>query len=287
MISFFKLLIFSVIEMKYMAMILHARSGSDNNAASNRRRVGFLHCWFYSSLVIGTIAFTLIGTEHLTAAFLLLYSFWLPQIFLNIFTQANKPLHRNFIYGMSLTRLFVPIYIFGVPNSYIHDIEPDFPLNGKICVFLVVWVSFQAFILFAQNKFGARFMIPSFCLPPKYNYHREIPQTLIQQNTPNNGLSTLDNDDEASTALLVGDNSQNTGPRNRLKSKSKTSVNEIFEAGLGPTVDCVICYNSINVTEPKSYMLAPCDHIFHSECMIQWMNVKMECPICRMELPPE
>jgi len=271
-----------------MAMILHARSGPDNNAASNRRRVGWLHCWFYSSLIIGSMAFTLIGREHLTAALLLLYSFWLPQIFLNIFTQANKPLHRNFIYGMSLSRLFVPMYVFGIPNNYIHDIEPEFPVNGRICLSLLLWVSFQACILFSQNKFGSRFMIPSILLPPKYNYHREIPPSLIQQHAPSNGLSnTLDNDDEASTALLVGDNSQNTGPRKRLKTKSKSSIHEIVEAGLGPTIDCVICYNSINVTEPKSYMLAPCDHIFHSECMTQWMTVKMECPICRMELPPE
>ena len=52
-----------------------------------------------------------------------------------------------------------------------------------------------------------------------------------------------------------------------------------------PTVDCVICYNGINVSLRKGYMLAPCDHIFHRECLEQWMDVKMECPICRKELP--
>jgi hypothetical protein len=274
--------------MKYMAMILHARNSSDNNAVSNRRRVGWLQFFFYSSLIVGIIVFTLIMKENLILSLLLLYSFWLPQILLNIFTQANKPLHRNFIYGMSLTRLFVPLYIFGVPNSYIHDIEPEFPVDGHVCVALLIWVSFQVIVLLTQSVLGSRFMIPRFCLPPKYNYHRDIPQSLLHQHTPNNGHSGLDADGELQTSLLAEDNNHtvvHSGPRNRLKSRPK-SKDEIFETGLDPAIDCVICYNRINITEPKSYMLAPCDHIFHTECMSQWMNVKMECPICRMELPP-
>ena len=41
------------------------------------------------------------------------------------------------------------------------------------------------------------------------------------------------------------------------------------------TLDCVICYNEIDVTDNKGYMLAPCDHIFHRECLEQWMDVKV------------
>lgn len=52
-----------------------------------------------------------------------------------------------------------------------------------------------------------------------------------------------------------------------------------------PTLDCVICYNEIDVNDRLGYMLAPCDHIFHRHCLEQWMDVKMECPICRCNLP--
>ena len=50
-------------------------------------------------------------------------------------------------------------------------------------------------------------------------------------------------------------------------------------------LDCVICMNTVDVSE-KAYMVAPCEHVFHRDCLTQWMEVKMECPTCRTELPP-
>ena len=32
-------------------------------------------------------------------------------------------------------------------------------------------------------------------------------------------------------------------------------------------------------------MVAPCNHVFHCECLLQWMEVKMKCPYCRLNLP--
>lgn len=34
------------------------------------------------------------------------------------------------------------------------------------------------------------------------------------------------------------------------------------------------------------YMKSPCKHIFHAECMERWMERKIECPYCRMKIPP-
>ncbi|CAD6925534.1 unnamed protein product [Tilletia caries] len=33
-------------------------------------------------------------------------------------------------------------------------------------------------------------------------------------------------------------------------------------------------------------MVAPCHHIFHTECLDRWLQYKSECPSCRMKLPP-
>lgn len=79
------------------------------------------------------------------------------------------------------------------------------------------------------------------------------------------------------------------GTRNRINGNSSrhraspTVMTEDPENGA--TLDCVICYSPIDVHNPKQYMLAPCDHLFHRECLEQWMDVKMECPICRTDLP--
>jgi transmembrane E3 ubiquitin-protein ligase len=53
--------------------------------------------------------------------------------------------------------------------------------------------------------------------------------------------------------------------------------------------ECVICYNAIDVAGPasasSSYMISPCDHLFHRECLGRWMDIKLECPVCRQPLP--
>ncbi|KAG7384342.1 hypothetical protein PHYPSEUDO_002749 [Phytophthora pseudosyringae] len=50
------------------------------------------------------------------------------------------------------------------------------------------------------------------------------------------------------------------------------------------SIDCVICMVELDI-EARDYMIAPCDHIFHRECLQGWMQVKMECPTCRHVLP--
>ncbi|TDH74416.1 hypothetical protein CCR75_001489 [Bremia lactucae] len=49
-------------------------------------------------------------------------------------------------------------------------------------------------------------------------------------------------------------------------------------------IDCVICMVELEI-EARDYMIAPCDHIFHRDCLLGWMQVKMECPTCRHVLP--
>ena len=34
----------------------------------------------------------------------------------------------------------------------------------------------------------------------------------------------------------------------------------------------------------KPYMITPCDHYFHTQCLESWLNQKKECPCCRKEI---
>ena len=47
---------------------------------------------------------------------------------------------------------------------------------------------------------------------------------------------------------------------------------------------CPICMAGIEDLE-TGCMVTPCDHVFHDECLQQWMDIKMECPTCRAALP--
>eukprot|EP00953_Heterococcus_sp_UTEX-ZZ885_P017188 9621-Heterococcus_DN1.PRE.2 len=81
-----------------------------------------------------------------------------------------------------------------------------------------------------------------------------------------------------------GDNSNvnNSNSGNSSGGNSVVMDNDI-ESGTGP--ECAICYNTVDPSL-QDHMITPCDHSFHSECLLQWINIKMECPTCRSVLPP-
>ena len=51
--------------------------------------------------------------------------------------------------------------------------------------------------------------------------------------------------------------------------------------------DCAICRSEVDPRVPEEYMLTPCDHMFHKSCLSEWMLYKLECPICRGQLPDQ
>ena len=143
-------------------------------------------------------------------------------------------------------------------------------------------------------------MIPARFLPPKFDYNRPIPASLlpseVEGETP---TQVLRNERSAPAEVQAPFPPRDTsshrpkGARNRMKG-NRTNRNEnamttetisATHARPCPSFDCVICYNEIDIRNCAGYMLAPCDHLFHKECLVQWMEVKMECPICRKALP--
>ena len=220
---------------------------------------------------------------------LVLYSFWVPQIVMNVITEARAPLHKHYIYGMSLSRLVAPLYLFAVPNNFVKEVMPDVPSDPLLCQLLVLWIGIQTAILIAQSKYGPRFMIPQRFLPPKFDYSRPLPPTMLPP-----GAATLDDDSSNSEPSDHGPspNSPNrerhttlVTTRLRRGNQQSARASETTES-TETTIDCSICYDPINVRDRHGYMLGPCDHLFHRDCLVQWMDVKMECPICRTELPP-
>lgn len=52
------------------------------------------------------------------------------------------------------------------------------------------------------------------------------------------------------------------------------------------SIDCVVCMEGVSFPCRRvGYMVTPCDHIFHTQCLRPWMTRKPECPTCRMQLP--
>jgi Ring finger domain len=338
-VAFFKLLIFCVIGMKYMAIIVQARYNSNGGTLSAdalRKQVAMLHVRFYVALVVVFMIVFYSPGRYRIYNILSLYSFWIPQIILNIITQSKTPLHKNYIYGMSMTRLIAPLYIFGLRNNFLKEVYPESTTDPLMCQLLIVWVGCQTAILIAQGKYGARFMIPKIFLPPKFDYSRPIPASML----PPGALLELPTpelmDDRASDTLLSkvstkredgevrvkgnlpsisdesnlrlvptrhqtadttrnrhrrggrGTSSNTNQNRSRRNTSTTTKDDEPLPKAIptpAPVLECSICYDDIDIRDRLNYMLAPCNHLYHAECLKQWMEVKMECPICRTQLP--
>ena len=302
-VAFFKLLIFCVIEMKYMAIIIQARNASNggNSVELLRRQIAMLHVRFYVALMGSCLGF-FYSNNYRTLYMLLLYSFWVPQIIHNVVTEAKKPMHPYYLCGMSVTRLVAPLYMFANQGNFIKEVYPESPINIFMCQLLVLWVSIQSGILYAQSHLGARFFIPAQFLPPKYDYHRPVPASLLSPDDEiANPTEQLQKERELPKtevrSLVVSNrdlNSRGSGARNRKEGNrvkgetvmtAETLTQVPTSSGAPSCIECSICYNNIDTTNREAYMIAPCNHIFHRECLQQWMDVKMECPICRLNLP--
>ena len=151
-----------------------------------------LHLRFYVALIGCFLLFFYVWESYKTIYVLSLYSFWVPQIIQNIITEAKRPLHPYYIHGMSFTRMIAPLYIFAVQNNFLKEVYPDSQTNLFMCELLVIWVGIQSAVLEAQGRYGARFMIPARFLPPKFDYSRPIPDSLLpagsQDMTPSESL---------------------------------------------------------------------------------------------------
>ncbi|CAK7355016.1 unnamed protein product [Dovyalis caffra] len=55
--------------------------------------------------------------------------------------------------------------------------------------------------------------------------------------------------------------------------------------GLGLARDCTVCMEEI--VSGSQAIRMPCSHVYHSECIVQWLQTSHLCPLCRYHMPCE
>ena len=256
---------------------------------SARREMSALYTKFYF-LLLGILFLSLHATTwpvtlrtiySNTLAFVYL-SFWIPQIHRNIIRNCRKALRWEFIVGESVLRLAPIAYVYVVPDNVLfieNDVSAAYGLMG--------WVWIQICALVSQEILGPRFFVPGGWAPPAYDYHPIL----------------REEDEEAGAAMPIGFTQATADPASPTTPKpgeSKEKGKRVF--------DCAICTENIEVSvvpasgigegeraasigaatifSRRAYMVTPCRHIFHSQCLEGWMRYRLQCPICRESLPP-
>ncbi|KAK8515033.1 hypothetical protein V6N13_121982 [Hibiscus sabdariffa] len=79
----------------------------------------------------------------------------------------------------------------------------------------------------------------------------------------------------------------NTG-RNERPPASKAAVEamptvEINETHIDDELCCAVCKEQFEIGTKVRNM--PCDHLYHSDCILPWLQLRNSCPVCRHELP--
>lgn len=227
-------------------------------------------------------------------------SFWIPQIYRNVMRNCRRALTWEFVVGQSLIRVFPFLYFYALPGNVLF-----IKFSSIFTVGIAAWVWMQTVILAGQDLLGPRFLVPNGWAPPAYDYHP------ILRDTSASGSSE---DIEAAGVLPIGflrGEAIHTAPSSSGDDNKHGSDNTNTHDKDRKTrrFDCAICMQDIDVpvlTAPSSstgapasvaegaanllsrraYMVTPCRHIFHSTCLESWMRLRLQCPICRENLPP-
>ncbi|KAK2755122.1 hypothetical protein FQN54_006651 [Arachnomyces sp. PD_36] len=239
-----------------------------------------------------------LGAIYANILSFLYLSFWTPQIYRNIMRNCRKALLWEFVVGESILRLFPIVYLYTVPGNVLF-IGTDY----TAALALVGWVWIQCCALASQDILGPRFFVPNGWAPPAYDYHPILRDT--------SAISGSGEDIEPGDTMPIGflRSEEREPPAGDLREREKSRPTG---RGKRKIFDCAICMQDIEVpvasspsggsagggggggvTEEASnllgrraYMVTPCRHIFHSGCLESWMRFRLQCPICRENIPP-
>ncbi len=94
----------------------------------------------------------------------LLYAWWLPQIALSAWSNTRPPLKPAYVAATSLTRLALPLYLFGCPHNLLRS-----PTSAPVAAALTLFVA-------AQVPIHPLVPAPSPTIPAFF--HRDLGSTL-------------------------------------------------------------------------------------------------------------
>jgi hypothetical protein len=241
-------------------------------------------------------------------------SLWLPQIRRNVWRNSRRAFAWRFMLGQSVLRL-APFAYFYLRRDNILFVETD----GEVFAWLVGWVWCQLVVLAVQDVLGPRVGLPAGWMPDVWEFHPVLRVGVVEKGSLPIGLVVSAGGSAGPGGSAAGSAPSSPVVAGRARARS-WSLGGGVEDGAGRrerekemwrhgmmlrSIDCAICTEALEVPviragakDPsaggglvgvfarRAYMVTPCRHIFHTKCLEGWFRYKLQCPICREELPP-
>ena len=136
--------------------------------------------------------------------------------------------------------------------------------------------------------------------PDKFKPYSALPQEqeprIVRLTNPNNPLvqfvtnlinSEYENEEIENILNYIfhNDNNRYGSPpasKSEIKKLNKYILTEDKLNDFGGENTCSVCKEDFNIG--NKMMDLPCNHYFHEECLMPWLNQHDSCPICRYEL---
>ncbi|KAF8074721.1 hypothetical protein FPV67DRAFT_1665468 [Lyophyllum atratum] len=194
---------------------------------------------------------------------------WLPQIIRSARRGRSSGLTKEYIVGTTLCRLYLALYFLACPKNVL-DVEPR-----RWSYLLAAFVCFQGVVVILQEILGPAFFLPKrYVIPKTYDYHPHMP--LPDTEAPEQSLGDCA---ICMDAIVVDARARGQGEKEKLgpwdgQGTSGGGLLSAMQMGME------------GAGARKVYSLAPCHHLFHTECLEKWLAIKNICPQCRRPLPP-
>ncbi|KAJ7091331.1 hypothetical protein B0H15DRAFT_930088 [Mycena belliarum] len=204
--------------------------------------------------------------------------FWLPQIVRSARRGRGSGLSKEYLLGTTACRLYIALYFLLCPKNVL-EIEPrpwSYFLGAFVCLQVAV-------VILQDTALGPTFFLPRrYAAVKTYDYHPVMPLPDLESPDQSLGDCAICMDAiyvdpslrRRPTSLDDKSDRDKTSVKGTGKRKTRGGILNAVQMGVG------------SATVRKNYSLAPCHHLFHTDCLEKWLAIKNICPQCRRPLPP-
>ena len=237
-----------------------------------------MKCFYSTNFIFCSFAFTFI-----------------PQIVYNINKKNRVSFPIIYIIDLILNRIYPSFYFCMFKNNFLR-----IPTNKISEIFNIIFLLSLSGLLYSQTLFGPEWFFPIKDIT-EFNFYLDekelrkikknetdsleclicllpiIPQKKInannKENNNDNGFAFNETDN---LVIEVNDNNIISTLENKKCCKFKYSNRCLGEKSI------LLNFHefSKNINN-LPYMITPCKHVFHSDCLEEWFKMKKECPSCR------